>query len=245
MSAPFPPQDLSCPDPPRCPIAVQRLSSLASSGQIPLTSFASGRPWHRVYDARDGFGSANPGYGDSRFAPFDASDGSGRVPTLYIAETLEAALLETSLHTVGVVQPREVAESSLLGAFHAEVLPPTTLTLADLRDAQLSALAIPRGGVSSSSAEHYPCTRRVARALHASPAEPAGIVWHSRQAELNGQPAAEVAVVFIDRTPQGRGAWRLSPSRHAAGALLEGHGRLRLDELAESLDITVVTAEDF
>ena len=245
MSPRFPPQDLECPDPPGCPVAVDRLSTLASTGGLPRTSFAPDHPWHRVYDARDGFGTANPGFGDTRFAPFDAVDGSGRVPTLYVAETLEAALLETSLHTVAEEQPREVAESSLLGALHAEVLPPTALTLVDLRDAQLSALQISRRSIASSSAEHYPCTRRVAQAIHGSTPASAGIVWHSRQAELNQQPASEVAVIFADRLPQGRDAWQLSPSRHAAGALLEGRGRLLLDELAEALDITVVTAEEF
>lgn len=244
MTPPLPVQDLECPDPSRCPVAVDQLRTLASADQLPRAPFPADRPWHRVYDARDGFAVPNPGYGDTRFAPFDTASGSSRVPTFYLAETLEAALLETSLHSITERFPREIGESALLGKMHARVIPPAAFTLVDLRDASLRALRLDRDSVASSPAEHYPCTRRVARAIHASPSKPAGIVWHSRQAELTDQPAAEVAVIFGDRIPGGRDAWRLHTSREAAGALLEGHGRLLLDELAESLKVAIVTADE-
>lgn len=54
----------------------------------------------------------------------------------------------------------------------------------------------------------------------------------------------EVAVVFADRVPQARGAWKLGPYRNASGALLEGAGRLLLDELAEALEVTISTDVD-
>lgn len=245
MTSGLPAQDLQCPDPGRCPVAVSQLTALAADRALALTSSPTSQHWYRVYDARDGYGVPNPGYGDTRFAPFDSARSGIRVPTLYLAQTLEAALLETSLHNVHELQPREVAESSLAGKLHARVIPPEALRLVDLRDPQLKTWGLERENISSSSAEHYPCTRRVARAIHASPDAPAGIVWHSRQAELNGEAAAEVVVIFADRVPHARGDWRLPLARNASGALLEGHGRLLLDELAESLQVTIVTAEEF
>ena len=240
----FPPQDLDCPDPAGCTVAVAQLEKLARSGQLPEVSFPAHRHWFRVYDARDDYSDPNPGFGDTRFAPFDAVATGARVPTLYLAETLVAALLESSLHDAHEQEPRVVSEMSLLGKLHARVIPPSALRLTDLRDPQLDALGLARENLASSPSEHYPCTRRVARAIHASPPAPAGIIWHSRQAELNASGAQEVAVVFADRVSRARGAWRLGPCRDASGSLLEGAGRLLLDELAESLNVTISTSDE-
>ncbi|WP_281170796.1 RES domain-containing protein [Gulosibacter molinativorax] len=193
-----------------------------------------------MYDARDGFAQSNPGYGDLRFAPFDEVATGARVPTLYLAESLAAALLETALHGVHERMPRVVSEQSLLGKLHAHVIPPTSLTLADLRDAQLARLGLGRAQIASASAEHYPCTRRVARTIHAEAPDLAGIVWHSRQAELVGGKPVEVAVIFAGRLPAARDAWKLGPYRNASGSLLEGAGRLLLDELAEELGVIML-----
>jgi hypothetical protein len=226
---------------------VDSLETLASSDQLPKTTFSTDHAWFRVYDARDGYGQANPGFGDTRFAPFDAYDSGVRVPTFYLAESLEAALLESSLHDVSVTKPRVVAESTLLGKLHARVVPPRDFTVVDLRDAPMKSLGLGRENVSSSSPEHYPCTRRLARAIHQGPTEPRptgsaraeGIVWHSRQAEITGMPPTEIVVLFADRLPDDRGAWTLALRRNASGSLLEGSGQLLLDELAESLDVTI------
>lgn len=238
MSAAFPPQDLQCPDPDGCTVAVAQLAGLAGSSNLPEALLPSSRHWFRVYDARDGFGQPNPGFGDTRFAPFDAMGSGHRVPTLYLAQTLESALLETSLHNVTVAS-RVVAEISLLGKLHAQVMPPRELLLADLRDEQLQALGLDRTNIASSSSEHYPCTRQVARAIHAE-GRLDGIIWHSRQAELAQHARSEVVVVFADRVPADRGQWSLLPARDANGSLLEGAGRLLLDQLAESLGVTIV-----
>lgn len=237
MSDQFGPQDLQCPDPDGCTVAVAELVELASSGSLPSAPFPSSRHWFRVYDARDGFGQPNPGFGDTRFAPFDALESGHRVPTLYLAQTLEAALLETSFHNVSMGS-RVVSEMSLLGKLHAQVLPPRDLHLVDLRDAQLQALGLERENIASSSSEHYPCTRQVARVIHADQ-HVDGIIWHSRQAELTERTRAEVAVLFADRLPHERGRWSLSPVRSANGSLLEGTGRLLLDQLAESMGVTI------
>lgn len=244
MNFGFPPQDLECPDPAGCTVAVTELQAFASQGLLPLVAFPQDRGWFRVYDSRDGHGQPNSGYGDTRFAPFDAVGTKNRVPTLYLAESLTAALLETSFHNVYEQKPRVISEMSLLGKLHARITPPTGLQLTDLRDSQLTRLGLNRKNIASSSAEHYPCTRKVARAIHASSAYTAGIVWHSRQAELNGMQGLEVVVVFADRIPQNHRAWNLAPHRNASGALLEGAGRILLDELAESLDVTISVSTD-
>jgi hypothetical protein len=240
MTGGLPLQSLTCPDPDGCAVAVTEWESAAGDGTLPQVTAPSGRDWFRVYDARDGVAQPNPGYGDTRFAPFDDLATGARVPTLYLAETLTAALLETTFHDVAVEQPRVVTERALLGKLHGRIAPQRRLNLADLRDDALRTLRIGREQVSSSSSEHYPCTRRVARAIHASPQRVDGIIWHSRQAELNGRPAAEVVVLFADRVPTDRRAWSLAASRTASGALLEGAGRLLLDQLAEDLGVTIL-----
>lgn len=239
MTRIFPPQDLQCPDPKRCTAAAAELSGLAEAGDLPIATIPKTRHWYRVYDTQDGCSHPNPGFGDTRFAPFDALDTQERVPTLYLAESLSAALLETSFHDVHTQTPRVVSELSLHGKLHARLIPPCDMELIDLRDPQLNRLGLTRPQLASSSPEHYPCTRRVARAVHAGPQHPAGIIWHSRQAELSNAGPAEVAVVFADRVSHARGAWKLGPYRDACGSLLEGTGRLILDDVAESLNITV------
>jgi len=238
----FPPHDLECPDPESCTGAVEGLTSRAGSGTLPTVTVPQDRRWFRVYDSVDGYALPNPGFGDTRFAPFDALGSEMRVPTFYLAETLEAALLESSLHSVAIQEPRVVDEVTLVGKLHAEVVPPHALTLVDLRDPSLLALGLTRDNLASSSPEHYPCTRRVARAIHAGVGHVQGITWHSRQAELTGRPPQEVAVVFADRVSASRGAWRLAPRRTAVGSLLEGSGKLLLDDLAEKLDVTFETS---
>lgn len=240
MSSGFPPQDLGCPEPDECTVAIADLVRLAGENRLPQATSSAGRHWFRVYDARDGYAQPNPGFGDTRFAPFDAQDTGARVPTMYLAESLEAALLETSLHNV-YEDSRLVSEQELLGKLHARVVPPRDLTLVDLRDECLATLSLTRQNVSSSSSEHYPCTRRVAQAIHAGPLVD-GIIWHSRQAELAERPPVEVVVVFADRVPHARTSWNLASSRSSNGPLLEGTGRLLLDELAEALDVTITAA---
>lgn len=244
MKTKFPAQDLDCPDPAGCSVAVERLTGLAASGDLASARFAASRTWFRVYDARDGHTQPNPGFGDTRFAPFDALSDGHRVPTLYLAEDLESALLEASLHDVSEQQPRVIDEAFLLGTLHARVTPPHDLHLVDLRDAVLTARNLRRDNISSSSPEHYACTRTVARAIHAMPTSPDGILWHSRQAELTGRVPREVAVIFADRVPTERGSWTLADHRGALGSLLEGAGTLELDRLAEALEITVEVSHE-
>lgn len=235
-----PPERLTCPDPANCPVAVNELCDAVAAGALSATVLRSGSEWFRVFNAVDGCATPNPGTGNSRFSPFNYAGPQARVPSMYLAGTLEAALLETSFHDVPIVPPRGVNVSALLGMAHAQVKLPTDLSVVDLRDQTLKTMGIGRAGLASSPREHYPCTRRVAKCIHTSVQNIAGILWHSRQSEINSRPAAQVLALFADRVPIDRGDWQLVPNYSSMGALLEGSGWLLVDQLEDSLGVTLV-----
>ncbi len=228
----FPPQDLVCPDPGSCPVP-------ATLPTLPGWELPAGQLLYRVYDTTWGYDEFNPGFGDTRFAPFDDSTG-GRIPAMYLAESEIAALLETMFHDVHELADRNVYERDLLERALAHVQVPAPAWLVDLRDSTLAAAGVRRDELVSTSAEHYPCTRRCARELHARRIDDRpvqGLVWHSRQAEVLGRPPEQVAVLFGDRYGSARGSWiRVGPG---ARNLVEGPGGLLVDELANELDATV------
>ncbi|WP_413334577.1 RES family NAD+ phosphorylase [Brevibacterium sp. GP-SGM9] len=241
MSARIGPEDLDCPAPAKCPVAKELLVESALSGVLPTHTVTVGTTWHRVYSSRFGHTEPNPGYGDARFSPFDAAASDSRVPTFYLAETPHAALLETVLRDVGDWDVREVSEDQFYGQLHCELVTTEAIRVADLRDPQLKTLGIARSAIASSQQEHYPCTRTVAKAIHTSAQNLAGIVWNSRQGEMTGFPNAEAMVLFADRLTHGRDALTLSQKLTAAGAIGEGAGRVELDQLLEELSIAVIS----
>lgn len=231
----FPPQDLVCPDPARCPV----VKPSALPNPLPLVRLSRGTPLYRVYDSTWGYDEPNPGYGDTRFAPFDSLNGD-RVPALYAGETDIAALLETIFHAVDDSAPRWIEESHLREQLLVHLSAPADLTLVDLRDDVLASAKIARDQLVSSPSEHYPCTRVVARHLHAVYVETGlahGLVWHSRQAELAAMAPVLVLVVFTSSYGVPRGGWvRIGPGTQN---LLEGPGRLRVAEIATQLGATI------
>jgi len=231
----FPPEDLTCPDPPGCP--VRPALPLA---ELRVVVLDGGVPLFRCYDGTYGYDETNPGYGDARFSPFDDATGA-RVPVLYAAQTPAAALLETVFHDVHHDAARVIYGACLVEQLLAHVALPAPLTVVDLRDPELARLAITRAELVSTPAEHYPCTRRLARAVHGArighTVRAQGLLWHSRQAELAGG-VAEVLVVFGDRYTTTRGSWPRRPP--GSQNLWEGPGREQIDEIAEQLDAVVV-----
>ena len=101
----LPKERLDCPDPARCPVAVRELTEAAGDGTVPATSLKADSEWFRVFNAVDGYATPIPGQGNSRFSPFDDESNGERVPSIYLAESLEASLLETSLHHVPIKTP--------------------------------------------------------------------------------------------------------------------------------------------
>lgn len=151
-----------------------------------------------------------PGVGETRFAPLPATSHA------YVGFTKTVALLESALHNAAGSSP--VIFVSQLRDWTVHQLELTQdVRVADLRDDQLSRLALTRDQLVDTTARHYPCTRQWAAALQA-PATGAsgyaGAVWHSRQAQLFAQQdpdslmadvlrhvAAEVAVLWSPLGP--------------------------------------------
>ena len=209
--------------------------------KLRTASLRAGTAWYRVYNATWGYDEHNPGYGDARFSPIDDPAGGGRLPSMYLAATPTAALLETVFHDVHHESGRIIYERNLRGMLLAHVRAPAVARLADLRDPELARLGLHREQVVSSDAEHYPCTRRLAiaalgqahgrRSVH-------GLIWHSRQAELTDQDPVEVMVLYGgQRFSLPRGSWRLFGP--GASSLFDGPGRLLVDEVAESLSAVI------
>lgn len=235
----IPAADLVCPDPDGCPVATVL-------PRLHTTVLRAGSPLYRVYDATWGYDEHNPGYGDARFSPVDDPVTANRLPSMYLAATATAALLETVFHGVHHSGGRIIYERNLRGKLLAHLRVPTAATLADLRDPELQRLGLSRPQVVSSPAEHYPCTRRLAVAALDQPRRGhalAGLIWHSRQAELTDTSPAEVVVLFGDRRhPSGRGRWPLFGP--GASSLFEGPGRLLVDEIAETLSAVIELDDD-
>jgi hypothetical protein len=226
--------DLTCPDPGGCPVAV-------TLPRLRTAFLRAGTTWYRVYNATWGHDEHNPGYGDARFSPIDDPADGGRLPSMYLAATPAAALLETAFHDVHHDSGRIVYERNLRGMLMAHVRAPAVAGLADLRDPELARLGLRREQVVSSDAEHYPCTRRLAVAALAQAhrrRKVDGLIWHSRQAELAGHDPVEVMVLYGGpRYSSTRGSWRLFGP--GASSLFDGPGRLLVDEIAESLSAVI------
>jgi hypothetical protein len=197
----------------------------------------SGTSLYRVYDGTWGYDEHNPGYGDARFSPFDDPRDGHRVPSMYLAATPTAALLETVFHEVHQSSSRIIYERHLRGKLLAHLALPTAARLGDLRDPELARHGLHRNQVVNTSAEHYPCTRRLAIAARTQDGSLQGLIWHSRQTELAGHAPTEVLILFGDAFPSGRGSWPLTGP--GIRNLYDGPGRLLIDQIAEDLDALV------
>ena len=228
-----PPQEIICPDAGNCPV----------TNHLPELRFqtvSAGRKWFRVYDAKWGYDEHNRGFGNTRFAPIDDPVAGVRLPSMYLGATQAAVLLETVFRGVGEQEPRVIYQRQLRGQLMAHVEVPAPVALADLRNPELRRMGIERRQIVSSDEEHYPCTRRLAiAALGQSGGQTAaGLIWHSRQAELNGLPPEEVVVLYgTPRFNSERGLWGwFGPG---ALSLYDGPGRLIVDEVAERIGAVV------
>jgi len=202
---------------------------------------ASGTSLFRVYDGMYGYDQHNPGLGDTRFAPIDDPNTGSRLPNMYLGETPTTVLLETIFHDVHDTGSNVVYEQHLVERLLAHVLVPVDATLGDLRDSALVNLGLKRNEVVSSPAEHYPCTRRLAKAALAQPhtLPLQGLIWHSRQAELASAPPQEVIVLFGERYQTKPGSWQRVPP--GLQNLYEGPGRLLVDRIASDLGAVIET----
>lgn len=230
-----------CPFPSNCPVPAPSPAQIAG---LRLTCLSPGTEFYRVYEVRFGYDGFNPGAGDTRFAPVTSA--GMRIPTLYGGEDEAVALLESVFHDVHQRSSDRIIYSSHLrarGLVHLRT--PVEIFLVDLRDEALSTIGLTRDALLSTSAAHYTCTRQWAEALYAAtftegPA--AGLLWHSRQAELLA-PAVqrEAFVLFGTRAPSGAGDYPLNGP--GVRNLLEGGGRVLVEQIAERLNARVESDE--
>ncbi len=127
------------------------VTALGGSGVPPPPAFLecsthvmpAGAIVHRIHDARFRATDFNPGYGASRFAPFEIA--GRKVPTAYAATTLDCAIFETIVHDVEPSAPiKSVSWSAILPLRHSTLVPRRDLSLARLYSADLMAYAAER-----------------------------------------------------------------------------------------------------
>lgn len=201
----------TCPAPQACPVSDPSNLNLRNLRTVRIPRRGT---YYSVYSiARESSLFNASGAGDTRFSPlFEMGQA---IPTLYVASTRTAALLETAFHEVQPTGVAKISRATDLSGKGMRVLEVTTETrVIDLRDDRLHELGVARHGLVATSAAHYPCTREWAlriRQLARHP-RPAGLLWQSRVAEIvsNRSPLfadllqtdyAEVMVLFGDRLP--------------------------------------------
>lgn len=210
MSAP------GCADPDGCPVPDPSQVDLR---RLTSTVLPSGTPLRRGHRSRHDPADPVPatdGLPDARrmtrFAPVPGAAHA------YVARREIAALLESTLHDVVAGYPR-IRWPQLVGWSLSHVTLRRDVRLIDLRDEALAALGLERRQLVATDPGHYPCTRVWAERLHGRHVggQPtAGLLWHSRQAEIHADQGirpiladvlvgeqAEVAVLW----PAGPGPW--------------------------------------
>lgn len=143
-----------------------------------------------AYDP-DGF---NPDpVSEGRFRPFP----SGRkvVPTMYVADSFDAAVSESVFHDLDPrAKEQIVLRSRLYGIVRSAVTPGRDLRLADLQGPGLRRLRLRSRDLIDTAPDTYPDTARWGRALHGCPLKPDGIAWSSRL-----YPGGTAAILFGTR----------------------------------------------
>lgn len=230
-----------CPDPANCPV-----TSYPRVAAAPDCVIGTDTVWARCYDGTFGYDEPNPGKGGpTRFAPF--VDAGSAVPTMYLASNVTGALLETVFHELIADEDageQYVYEMQLRKRLLSYLQPPQNLMLVDLRDPSLAELGVPRSAIVASPAEHSFCTIGIAAAFYRARTGVHGLIWHSRQAELQRAAGvkvepSEVAIVFSDRVTRRRDAWPRAELMTVS--LASGYGRTLVDEVVDRIGITLIT----
>jgi RES domain len=135
---------------------------------------------HRIHDGKLGAAEFNPGFGASRFAPFEIA--GTKVPTAYAAISLECAVFETIFHDVDAAAPfKSLRWSALEPLLYSTIETVRELRLASLFSADLMKWGLERAQLIDTPKSTYVQTRGWSPAIHASAASPDGMVWTSRK----------------------------------------------------------------
>ncbi|MGO9211639.1 MAG: RES domain-containing protein [Terriglobales bacterium] len=192
-----------------CPIA-PAVGSAALVVQT--TDLPSGKVLFRFHKGIYAADSFNPNTGrridlpeaGARFNPFPGAPATN-IPTLYAADTLTAAALESVFHDVAHVPSPTYPRSRLAEWSYSKLRTTRRLLLLKLVNPQLRQLSVPgrassirEGELIHTPPSEYPHTRTWARFLHASIPDLDGLAWRPR---LGGTGLSYV--LFGDRCEHG------------------------------------------
>lgn len=154
---------------------------------------------HRVHSEDYEGGEFNPGLkGNARFSPIRTTKGDP-IPTLYAADTFEAALMESVFHDVPHAPGfKQFDKRKLAGQEHSTVQTTQDLKLADLSSKPLRKLGVTRKQLIDTEKDQYAKTREWAEAIYAQAPDIQGLYWTSRQDD-----SARAVMLFGDRIPKG------------------------------------------
>ncbi|MDG9757829.1 RES family NAD+ phosphorylase [Pseudomonas chengduensis] len=154
---------------------------------------------HRVHSEDYEGDEFNPGLkGNARFSPIRNAEGDP-IPTLYAADTFEAALMESVFHDVPHAPGfKQLDKRKLEGQEHSTVQTTQDLKLADLSSKPLRKLGVTRKQLIDTEKDQYTKTREWAEAIHAQDSDIQGLYWVSRQDD-----SARAVMLFGDRIPEG------------------------------------------
>lgn len=145
-----------------------------------LVNLAAGELLHRVHAPQFPGNAFNPCQGGpTRFAPVHDALGVC-VPTLYAAQSIEAAIYETILHDVPLGAARKsVPRHAVESRRHSTLVVRRVLRLASLRAPDLMKWGLTPATLIGATPTQYRHTARWAKALHDQFAEVDGLVWTS------------------------------------------------------------------
>jgi len=154
---------------------------------------------HRVHLQTYHAAQFNPGHtGDARFSPIQNAQGQA-IPTLYAANTFQAALMESVFHDVPHESGFKLFDwRKLQSQVHSQLKIHSDLVLADLTSKPLRKLGVTRKQLIDTEKDQYPHTRLWAQAIHAQHPDVQGLYWTSRQDD-----SASAVVLFGDRIADG------------------------------------------
>lgn len=157
----------------------------------------AGSEFVRIHDPAYEGAAFNPCRGgQTRFAPLRTKDGVC-VPTLYAAETLEAAAAESVFHDMPHTAADKFVPLSRVTSRAVSWIETTTdLKLASLNEPDLNRLGLTRSDLVDTSPIEYATTARWAEAFHLNASDLSGLVWTSRRCD-----PAQAFVLFGDRAP--------------------------------------------
>ena len=173
----------------------------------------------------------NSGSGNARFSPIFDSKGS-IIPTIYAADTLAAALMETVFHDVPTYQGMKTLDGSrYVDPFaHCQLSTIHSMKIAVLFGPGLKGLGIKEGELIHSAAADYEETRKWAMAIHEQYPAVQGLVWISKQCSPQ-----KAYIFFEDRC--------ISPIFNVLYAnpdLNNPHCNSVIDELTADMDLTIL-----